>query len=281
MRVQLTVEQATELWLAQYSSSNTRVAYAADLRAFLESFDDATDALGATPVDLARYRRARVASGKSPATISRQFAALRAFYETVCSLGIRPDNPLGTRVEAPVGSSDTMVLTRQEVSRLYEAAGLDPRTGVLVHLLLGEGLRLAEVLQLDHTDVSGPRTAKQLRVRRHGRRLTIDLGPDGSRSVALLQRASHADDGPLLRGPDRGPPGPLRLTRYGADHLIKRAADAAGIERRVSANVLRRTHVTNAQRAGVHIEDIRHRVGHRDVRTTRRYLAPSHPHDPQ
>src|SRR5690606_6391963 len=128
----------------------------------------------------------------------------------------------GTRGAPAGGSSDTVVLTREEVARLYEAAALDPRTGVLVHLLLGEGLRLGEVLGLDHVDVSGSATSKQVRVRRHGRSLTFALGPEGSRSIARLQRASTAGDGPLLTGPDRGPSGPMRLTRYGADHLLKR-----------------------------------------------------------
>jgi integrase len=52
------------------------------------------------------------------------------------------------------------------------------------------------------------------------------------------------------------------------------AANTAGIERVVSANVLRRTHVTNAEGRGVPIDDIRRRMGHLDVRTTRRYLTP-------
>ena len=67
----------------------------------------------------------------------------------------------------------------------------------------------------------------------------------------------------------------MRLTRFGADHLIKQAATAARIERPVSANVLRRTHVATAERAGVPIDDIRHTMGHIDVRTTRRYMEPS------
>jgi site-specific recombinase XerD len=79
----------------------------------------------------------------------------------------------------------------------------------------------------------------------------------------------------LFIGPRRGRAGSVRLTRFGADHLIKQAATAAGIERPVSANVLRRTHVTTAQRAGVAIDDIQRTMGHTDVRTTRRYMEPA------
>jgi integrase len=102
----------------------------------------------------------------------------------------------------------------------------------------------------------------------------LSLGDSASRSVGELERYSPSP-GPLFVGPPRSRADPIRLTRFGADHLLKQAAAAAGIKRPVSANVLRRTHVTAAQRAGVPIEEIRQHMGHRDVRTTRRYLTPT------
>jgi site-specific recombinase XerD len=271
--VTMTVGEAAAAWLANYSSSNTRLAYGSDLRAFLAWFDDESDALEAGPVELARYRLEREASGLARSTVDRQFAALRAFYAAACELGACRANPLGARREAVPVESATGVLTSYESDSLREAATVDVRTAVLVQLLLGEGLRLSEVLALDHDDVSGGPRAKRLRVRRHGRAIDLAVDRASSRSIDRLQRAATHDDGPLLTGPTRAGRS-TRLTRFGADHLLKQAAAAARIERPVSANVLRRTHVTTAQRAGVHIEDIRQRMGHRDVRTTRRYLRP-------
>jgi integrase len=63
-----------------------------------------------------------------------------------------------------------------------------------------------------------------------------------------------------------------RITRFGADQLIKRAGRRVGITD-VSANVLRRTHAAHARSEGDGDEEIRVRMGHRDVRTTRRYLG--------
>jgi site-specific recombinase XerD len=269
----MTVGQAADAWLAGYSSSNTRLAYGADLRAFLAWFDDETDAFRAGPDALARYRFEREASGVARSTVDRQFAALRAFYAAACELGVCRENPLGTRREALPVESMTGVLTSRESDDLLEASTLDARTAVLVQLLLSEGMRLSEVLALDHGDVSGGTAKKRLRVRRHGRSIDLALDRTSSRSIARLQRATTDDEGPLLTGPSRAGRS-ARLTRFGADHLLKQAAAAAGIQRPVSANVLRRTHVTMAQLAGVHIDDIRQRMGHRDVRTTRRYLQP-------
>jgi integrase/recombinase XerD len=269
--IDMTIEQAAAVWLARYTSANTRSAYASDLRAFLSWFGDGSAAMGATTGDLTEYRTEREALGISPATVDRQFAALRAFYGAARELGLRADNPLGDRPHPVAVTSATAALTPAEVARLHDAAALDPRTTMLVRLLIGEGMRLAEILALDHADLSGPRHARRLRVVRHGAPVSVVLDRAGSRSIGALEQTTRAP-GPLFIGPSRGRAGAMRLTRFGADHLIKQAATAAMIERPVSANVLRRTHVTTAQRAGVPIDDIRHTMGHTDVRTTRRYM---------
>jgi integrase/recombinase XerD len=190
-----------------------------------------------------------------------------------------PENPFGTRVHPVTATSVTGTLSAEDVVRLQAAAADDPRTEVLVQLLLGEGMRLAEVLALDHADVSGPRNAKRLRIRRRGESVSVALDRAVSRSIGALERTT-CDPGPLFIGPSRGRAGSTRLTRFGADHLLKQAAKAAGIEQPVSANVLRRTHVTHAEQDGVPIDDIRRSMGHLDVRTTRRYLTPQQPTSP-
>lgn len=276
--IDMTIEQATATWLSGYSSANTRAAYASDLKAFLSSFDDLTAAMAATTADVSQYRGERESNGISPATVDRQFAALRAFYDAAHEHGLCAHNPLGSRPQAVAATSATGTLTPAEVARLHGAAAGDPRTAALVRLLIGGGMRLAEILALDHADVSGPRHAKLLRIVRHGGAVSVELDRAGSRSIGDLARSTDSP-GPLFIGPSRGRAGSTRLTRFGADHLIKQAATAAGIERPVSANVLRRTHVTTAQRAGVSIDDIRQTMGHIDVRTTRRYLTPPGPND--
>jgi integrase/recombinase XerD len=273
LNIDMTLEQAADSWLARYSSSNTRAAYLSDLKAFLTWFDEDRSPLAATSEEIDRYRAERQSSGISEATLNRQFTALRAFFAAACQLGLRDDNPLGDRPAVSSNTSATGILDPSEVTRLQAAAHVDPRTAVLVDLLLDEGMRLTEVLGLDHSDVSGPHSARRLRVVRHGHPVSITLGRAGSRSVSTLERVTRSP-GPLLLGPSRGRAGATRLTRFGADHLLKLAAATAGIRQPVSANVLRRTHVTNAHRDGVAIDDIRQTMGHLDVRTTQRYLEP-------
>jgi site-specific recombinase XerD len=153
------------------------------------------------------------------------------------------------------------------------AVAADARVAVLVQLLLGDGLRLSEALAIDHDDVSGSPRSKRVHVVRHGRRRLVVLSTATSKAVGRLQRSGR-NRGPLLVAEPHRSTEPERLSRFGADFLIKQAARSAGIDHVVSANVLRRTHATMAHRAGEHIDDIRDRMGHRDVRTTRRYITP-------
>ncbi len=280
VQIPVTLDQVTAAWLAGYASANTRAAYGGDLRAYLAwCANEEHQPFAATPGQMRDYREDRESSGVSTATIARQFAALRAFYTTAHELQACASNPFEARPAAVVTGSATMVMNATEVERLYAAAGDDSRCAALVGLLLGDGLRLSEALAIDHEDISGPSRARQLRIQRHGRTTTIALSTFTSKAIARLQRTT-IDGGPLLLAMPHGAARPHRLTRFGADFLLKQAAQTAGIALAVSANVLRRTHAAMANDAGVHIDDIRDRMGHRDVRTTRRFLAPGPPQPP-
>jgi site-specific recombinase XerD len=281
--IRLSVDQVTAAWLTTYTSANTRAAYGADLRAFLSwCAAQARTPFGAAGDVVDDYRAERQASGVSNATIARQLSALRAFYSTAERLGALAESPFEPRPVAAADESSTAVMDDDEIGRLRATVAGDPRLSVLVELLLSEGLRLSEALAIDHDDVSGPARSKRIRLVRHGRATTVTLGERASQAVGRLQRGS-SPGGPLLRAHTHSAvaaEASERLTRFGADYLIKHAAQSAGIDQPVSANVLRRTHAAKAHHAGTHIDEIRRRMGHRDVRTTRRYIARQDPNQP-
>jgi hypothetical protein len=64
---------------------------------------------------------------------------------------------------------------------------------------------------------------------------------------------------------------PERLSRFGADHLIRQLrTDASGA---VTANALRRFHIAARRDAGDDLDDVRQGAGLADVRSVRRYLG--------
>jgi integrase len=179
-------------------------------------------------------------------------------------------SPVGTWAVKVTDGSSTASLAVEEVARLLAACDrIGPRTSALVAMQLYDGLRLGEVLAADANDVTFRGHAAELALRR---RTGSDEVPLDRRSTMPLRAyLDGRTTGPLLLGESptrvRG-----RLTRFGADYLLKQAGIAAGLGRRVSSNVLRRSFVGRLHAEGIPIEEIRDRLGHRDVRTTRRHI---------
>ena len=63
-----------------------------------------------------------------------------------------------------------------------------------------------------------------------------------------------------------------RLTRFGADHLIRQLRTDEATEQ-VTANALRRFHITARRHGGADLDDVRDRAGLADVRSVRRYAV--------
>jgi integrase len=164
----------------------------------------------------------------------------------------------------------TQSLSDEQIARLL-AVSSDRRTAVLIRLLVLEGLGLAEILALDHDDIVGSRHSKSVQLTRHGRAQSISLDAETCAALVALQRSSGST-GPLFAAAQPAGSG-QRITRFGADYLLKQASVAAGLGDMVSANTLRRSHAAAAQRRGVHVLDTRDRMGHSDVRTTHRHLS--------
>jgi integrase len=163
------------------------------------------------------------------------------------------------------------MLTQEDVDRYRAVAvALDPRLDALVSLIVSDGLKVGEALALDIDDVSGRPPAVSIKVRRRGESKRVMLDPHSGRAV--LRCAGRRETGPLFTGNrTRRADDQRRLTRFGADHLIRQlSADDA---ERVTANALRRFHIAANESSGANIESVRDRAGLADIRSVRRYLV--------
>jgi len=260
-------------WLAGLPSERTREAYRGDLDHFVSwlTAQGISSPLDADNSDLAQYRD-WIGDMAASATVARRMSALRSFFGYAASVGAIAAAPVPPWSGTAASRSSTIDLDAGDMADLMEAAGRrGSRTAVLLGLMVFDGLRLDEVLAADAGDITfGARRTSIAVERPLGSRMVI---VDRWTASALRRYLGSRRDGPLLMGesPTREP---SRLTRFGADYLIKRAGALAGLDR-LSANTLRRTFVARAHANGTPIEAIRDRLGHRDVRTTRRHLNPN------
>ncbi len=263
-----------EGWVNSHDSANTRAAYRTDLNTFgAWCARQGSLPLHADTATVVAFQAAREAAGDSSSTLRRRWSALSSFYDFVIDEDARTTNPMlgAARPKVPAGDpSPTTQLSPQAVANYRAiAAALDPRLDALVALLVAEGLKLREILALDVDDVRGRTPATRLTIRRRGATQQITL--DALSARAVRRCIGPRRGGPLLIGNRTTPGGePLRLTRFGADHLIRQLSSGDG--QRVTANELRRFHISNGHDDDIDLEVVRDRAGLAHVRSVRRYI---------
>ena len=258
-------------WLDDLASARTRDAYGRDVDAFVAWCEaKGLSPLAVSEADVAEYRDDCGAAGALPATVARRLSALASFYDHAREARAVASNPVDA-VDRPVPSTARHPSGLDEgdaLALLDAAASVGPKAVVLVALLMLEGMKLAEALGLDIEQLDGSGWAMRATVVRRG--AEHDLTLDGRTARAITAYLDGRTRGPLLVG-ESPTQVSARLTRFGADFLLKRAATQAGLAP-VSANTLRRTYITLSHRDGADVEEISHRVGHASARDTRRYL---------
>jgi site-specific recombinase XerD len=236
-----------DAWVASQASANTRAAYRTDLETFGRwcAQNDAMP-LQADAATVAAFQLAREAAGDSAATLRRRLSSLSSFYRFAIDTDMTDVNPAADAQRPPtaVEPTTTPVLTPRAVDEyLALATALDPRLDALVSLLVFDGLKLGEALALDVEDVTGKSPKLALTVRRKGavRRVTLDA--ESARAVRRCVGRRHRE--PLFTSgrPAAAESAPRRLTRFGADHLIRQLSEEG--DRRVTTNALRRFYLTS------------------------------------
>ncbi len=154
-------------------------------------------------------------------------------------------------------------LTEEEMHRLLDSVKGSPRDSAMVHVLAFCGLRVSE---LSHLMVEDLEFERNLFHDRSGK-------GDKDREVVLEDRTRTAIDRYLtdrtLAGestPRLFPVGPVTVER-----IVRRAAQNAGIPRRVTPHMLRHTLATALLSRGCDIRYIQKLLGHASVATTQIY----------
>lgn len=272
----MSADPAIESFLAL---STTRLS-PRTVEAYRRDLADAAAFLGGSPAAatadrLAEYVAAMRARGLASTTIARRVAALRSFYRHQVLLGTRPDNPAADLRLPRRTRTLPRTLSPGEAERLIEAAvGTTPRAlrdHALVELLYGAGLRVSEAVGLDRAgvDLEG-RVVRCLgkgskeRVVPIGRKAAEALTRYMARGRPYLDRHHR----PELFLNARGGP----LTRAGAFLILRRLADAAGLDpARIHPHLLRHSFATHLLEGGADLRSVQEMLGHADLSTTERY----------
>jgi site-specific recombinase XerD len=277
-------ETVVEAYLdAAIDSPHTRRAYERHLRDAFAVFGVATlHELAGT--DLARYRAAVVSSDRAPGSQAQALAALRSCLTWSRTLGAHrlSGDVVRTALKTPkaVVRRPYRTLGESDIATVLATASTD-RDRALLAVLLGAGLRAAEVVGLDVSDLhDDPESGLVIAVRRgKGRKdRQVPVQPEVSRLLlAYLAETGRClgQPGPLFRAHDRGAAGRdrSRLSTRAVGYLVRRALDRAGLAAKaISPHALRHTYAIRALRAGGNVIAVQKLLGHASVATTERYL---------
>jgi integrase/recombinase XerD len=259
------------------NSANTVEAYLRDLRR-LAQFAASKGVRGPADVTRANLRDFVFLLkdlGLSPATIRRHVSAIRTYFGFVVGEGRLTEDP-SDRLESPQRwrtLPDT--LTVREVEAMLGAPSLDQplawRNRALLELAYGAGLRVSELCGLE---LNGLLLDEGLvRVLGKGgkeRLVPIGRGTIGPVSVYLSVLRPTLDRGRtrsrvLLNA--RGEP----LSRVGAWGVVKRCAERAGVQKRVTPHTLRHSFATHLLEGGADLRAVQEMLGHADLSTTQIY----------
>ena len=155
-------------------------------------------------------------------------------------------------------------LTEEETHRLFDAVQESSRDSAMVHILAFGGLRVGELCHLQLEDIEFERNLLHVRSGKG----------DKDREVVLEEKSRAALDRYLADRATAGGAESTRLFPVGpvtVERVVRKAAQRAGIPRRVTPHMLRHTLATALLSRGCDIRYIQKLLGHASVATTQIY----------
>ncbi|MDH3270541.1 MAG: tyrosine-type recombinase/integrase [Gemmatimonadota bacterium] len=256
------LDQAKRAMTLRGYSPRTRKVYLGHIRRYLE-----WRARGGsqTPDESAERATAYILElmgrGVSRSYHSQVVSALRFFLESVLGQPAMAQDIPRPRKESRLPT----VLSQAEVAALLASARNLKHRALLV-LLYSAGLRVGEVVRLRPTDLDEDRGLVRVRSGK-GNKDRYTLLAQGAKGAVRAYRAAYPAKAWLFPGerPDR------HLTTRSVQRIVKRAAALAGIQKNVTAHMLRHSFATHLLEGGTNLRIIQELLGHQSPRTTQIY----------
>jgi site-specific recombinase XerD len=244
---------------------DTRRDYVRHVRAFATFIGRSPDT--ATAEELRLFQLHQRQSGMQPPSINGAVSALRFFFTVTLD---RPD--LARRLTVvPYPRRIPTVLSVEEMTLLLRAATA-PKYKAAFATAYGAGLRVSEVVALKVGDIDSERMLLRVEHGKGGKDRHAMLSPQLLELLREWWREGRRRSLLLPGGwlfPGRNPVEPLSARQL--SRVVRAAAQAAGITKRVSPHTLRHSFATHLLEQGVDIRVIQTLLGHAKLDTTALY----------
>ena len=260
-------------------SKNTLEAYKRDVHEFV-AFEGArgmTDLLDTSSTEIVAFLHDLKNSGKSAATVNRKLASVRAFFNFLMNSGLVSSNPTADIKSPKIERKELEYLTLEEVDKLLETPD-DSIRGIrdkaILEVLYATGIRVSELIEADLEDIN----MRMGFITCDGEQSKARIVPLGRPARAALETYIYEARNALVK--DNTEEKALfvnyygsRITRQGLWKVLKEYGEKAGIEKKLTPNIMRNSFAVHMLQNGADLKSLQELMGHEDISATQAYLA--------
>ena len=258
----------------KHSAGNTLQAYQKDLKK-LQIFLEKQEIYCVSKINetnLNSYVLSLEKEGLSPASVSRNIAAIKAFLLYLIKHQVITSDP-SERIKSPkVQKKNPQILKTDNVNQLLLQPDTGSRKGIrdlaMLELLYATGIKVTELITMKTSDVNLSAryiTCKDKRER------NIPFGKSAKTALTayleIREESFNKKNNDVLFLNSSGYP----LTRQGLWKILKAYAKKAGMEE-VNPNSIRHSFAAHLLENGADLSSVQEFLGHADITTTQVYL---------
>jgi integrase/recombinase XerD len=260
-------------------SKNTLEAYNRDVIEFVgfEGSRGMSDILETTSTEIVAFLHHLKISGKSAATVNRKLASVRAFFNYLIETGLIKTNPTANIKAPKIERKKLDYLEIAEIDKLL-AVPDDSVKGIrdraILEVLYATGIRVSELIEADLEDIN----LRMGFITCDGEQSKPRIVPLGRPSRAALENYIYDSRPKLVK--DNTDETALfvnycgkRITRQGLWKILKEYGEKAGIEQKLTPNIIRTSFAVHMLQNGADLKSLQELMGHEDITATQVYLS--------
>jgi len=253
---------------------NTVSSYIRDIRKFADFLcaGGKNDFTGVTNAQVRSYLSLLQENGRSPATVSRAIASLKAFFGRLTDEGFFALNPAEGISAITAPKKPPRILTGDEIRSLLEQPDTREIKGcrdkAMLETLYATGIRVSELIALDLNDVN-PATA--LITCRNGKDRIIPIYASAVKAIEhymSFARPVMTESSEIAMFVNTGGE---RMTRQGFWKVLKSYAAKARIDEDITPQMLRNSFAAHLLENGADVHSLQEMLGHADISSTQKY----------
>ena len=260
-------------------ASNTVEAYERDVKEFTSFVAErgVSDVKDVQNTEVVAYLLELKNAGKSAATVNRKLASIRSFYRFLMEKGVVSEDPTNNIKSPRIPRKKLQYLSIEEIDQLL-AAPDDSRRGkrdrAILELLYATGIRVTELIEANVDDIN----LRMGFITCAGEQSKARIIPMGRPARVAMEEYIYDVRDKLLRDNKKDKALFLnyygqRITRQGLWKILKAYGEKAGLEHRLTPNIIRNSFAVHMIQNGADLKSLQELLGHEDITATQIYLT--------